>query len=397
MTETCVAVIPARGGSKGVPRKNLRTLAGQPLLAHIIGAARAARRVSRVLVSTDDDEIARVATTYGADVVRRPAVISGDTAASELAVLHALETYRPGGNMPALTAFLQATSPLTLPEDIDGAIETLRAAHADACFTAMPFTHFLWREEGGSAVGINHDPRRRQMRQQMAPQYLENGAVYVMRSEGFLEARHRFFGKTVIHVMPGERCLEIDSVEDFARADAAFRVRAQQRRATLPPHPAAVVFDFDGVFTDNGVYVGEDGTESVRCDRGDGLGLEMLKAAGVPVVVLSKETNPVVAARCRKLRLEHLVGIHDKLPVLRRWCSERSIALADTVYVGNDANDVACMKAVGGAVCPADAHETARQAAGIVLSSPGGRGAVREVCDMIVARLSAVPLSGGQP
>jgi YrbI family 3-deoxy-D-manno-octulosonate 8-phosphate phosphatase len=392
-----VAIIPARGGSKGVPRKNIRMLAGKPLLAHAIAAAGQARHIGSVVVSTDDAQIAEVAEAFGARVVRRPAAFAGDKAPSELAVLHVLETLKGEGSLPLLTAFIQATSPLTLPEDIDGTIETLLSADADSCFAATPFVHFLWQKNSaGDAVGINHDWSARLMRQDVAPQYLETGAVYVMRSEGFLKARYRFFGKIAMHETPPERCLEIDTLDDFDRAATALASRDRVRRAAgLPAVPAVVIFDFDGVFTDNGVWVKEDGTETVRCDRGDGFGLDMLRAAGVPLLILSKEKNPVVAARCRKLRLEHLSGIDDKLTVLRSWATQRSLSLEAAVYVGNDLNDVPCMQAVGCAICPADGHESAKRVADIVLEAPGGRGAVREVCDMVLARRD-LTLSGWQ-
>ena len=146
----------------------------------------------------------------------------------------------------------------------------------------------------------------------------------------------------------------------------------------------AAVFDFDGVFTDNRVLVSEDGKESVFCNRGDGMGLELLKQSGLPILVLSKEKNPVVLARTRKLALECLHGVDDKPTLLKSWLSERGIRPEHTVYVGNDVNDVGCMELCGCAVAPADAHASALAVADIVLTRSGGYGAVREICDMLL-------------
>lgn len=146
-----------------------------------------------------------------------------------------------------------------------------------------------------------------------------------------------------------------------------------------------LVFDFDGVMTDNRVLVLEDGTEGTFCNRSDGLGVGMLKAAGLPMMVLSKERNPVVGARCKKLAIECYQGIDDKLTTLHALAAARSIELSRIAYVGNDINDVAVMKGVGVPIAVADAYAPAMQAAKFVTSRNGGYGAVREVCDAILA------------
>ena len=385
-----LAIIPARGGSKGIPRKNVLPVAGKPLIVWTIEAARAAATVGRVVVTTDDAEIAAVAAAHGAGVVHRPAELSGDTATSEAALLHALEHLdATEGFDPAVTVFLQCTSPLMTADDIDGTVNALLLHGADSALAVAPFHHFLWDATGAAAAaGINHDKRVRPRRQDREPQYVETGAVYAMRTAGFRRARHRFFGKTVTHVTPAERCLEIDESVDLEAASLRLRGRVAD---VLPEPVGAVVFDFDGVLTDNGVTVAEDGTESVRCDRSDGLGLARLREAGLPMLVLSTERNPVVAARCRKLRLECLQGIADKRTALLTWLDGKGIDPVHAVYVGNDTNDLGCLRSVGCGVVVADAHPDVRGAARLVLSRAGGHGAVRELCDRVAAALD-VPL-----
>ena len=386
----CLAIIPARGGSKGIPRKNILPLAGKPLIAHNLLQLQHSRYVNRVVVSTDDPEIAAISQQYGAEVVWRPAKISGDQASSEAALLHALDHLQATeGYEPDLVAFLQCTSPLTLAEDIDGTIQELLDQEADSALAVTPFHYFLWRQEkDGGATGINHDKSYRPLRQEREPQYLETGAVYVMRAPGFRQARHRFFGKTAMYIMPFERRLEIDDPVDFEVAEVRMRAQAAAgREQRLPEVIDALVLDFDGVFTDNKVVVQQDGSEAVRCDRSDGWGIGQLKKTSLPVLVLSTERNPVVRARCEKLGIPYLQGIAQKGAALARWIEEQDLDPQKVVYVGNDDNDLECMALVGCAVAVADAYPKALKQADLVLEHHGGDGAIREICDLILARM----------
>jgi len=385
-----LAIIPARGGSKGIPRKNVRPLVGKSLIAHTIESARQSKTISRVIVSTDDPEIAAVSGQYGAEVVWRPAEISGDTASSEAALLHVLEHLKNAENyQPDLIVFLQCTSPLTSPEDIDGTVKVLLDEDADSAFTATPFHYFLWeKDQNGEAVGINHDKRARLMRQEREPQYIETGAVYVMRTEGFLKAKHRFFGKTVMHITPPERRWEIDDPIDFRIAEVLMQEQRQHQNLQALPSPiSGLVMDFDGVFTDNRVIVFQDGREAVLCDRGDGLGLDRLKELGLPLLVLSTEKNSVVQARCEKLDLPCQQGISDKISVLKGWIKKNDLNPSGIIYVGNDVNDLPCLGYVGCGVAVGDAYPEVKASARLVLSAYGGKGAIRELTELIIQRL----------
>ena len=144
-----------------------------------------------------------------------------------------------------------------------------------------------------------------------------------------------------------------------------------------------VVFDFDGVFTDNLVWTSESGVESVACSRSDGLGLRRLDEVGVAYVIVSTETNPVVAARAAKLGVDCVQGVDDKLAVVRAEAAVRGIALGAVAYLGNDINDAACLSAVGLPVVPLDAWPEVVPLARLVLTRAGGNGCVRELCDAI--------------
>jgi len=230
MKQKTLAIIPARGGSKGIPHKNIRNLAGKPLIVWTIEAAFDSKFIGRIVVSTDDVSIGIIAKKFGAEVVLRPQDISGDFAASEDALLHVLEYLKEKENYePDITVFLQCTSPLTLSQDIDGTIQKLLDTNADTAFTAAPFFRFVWAvDNSGSAKGINHNEGIRQLRQERKKQYLETGAVYVMRTPGFITAKHRFFGKTVIYEVPIERSVEIDELHDLLIAETLIRKRAKR-------------------------------------------------------------------------------------------------------------------------------------------------------------------------
>jgi 3-deoxy-D-manno-octulosonate 8-phosphate phosphatase (KDO 8-P phosphatase) len=148
-----------------------------------------------------------------------------------------------------------------------------------------------------------------------------------------------------------------------------------------------IVFDFDGVFTDNFVYVFEDGREAVRCTRADGLGLSRLRDVGIDALVLSTETNPVVVERCRKLKIDCVAACADKAAALNEIAASRSVDSAHMAYVGNDINDAGCLRMVGLPIVVADAHPEVVPLARWRTEAPGGRGAVREVCDLFHSAL----------
>ncbi len=400
MPHEVIAVIPARGGSKGVPGKNLREVAGVPLVARAVRAALAAASVDLVVVSTDDAEIAATAEAAGAEVIDRPADLSGDTASSESALLHALDALEADERMPEVLVFVQATSPFIDPSDIDAAVAEVRHGDADVVFSAVESHAFLWRHTSRGAAGVNHSSGARLRRQDREAEYRETGAFYVMRADRFRTAEHRFFGRIGFRLVPDAHALEIDTPADLALADALAAVVSPS--ALVPAVPCidvdAVVTDFDGVHTDDTAYVGSDGTERVRVSRSDGHGVKMLREAGVPMLILSVEQNPVVAARAAKLGVDVVHGVRDKAPELVAWAERRGVPLERIAYVGNDVGDLGCLRLVGWPVVVADAAPEALALARHVLTKAGGDGAVRELSDLVLgARAAAEVRSTDQP
>lgn len=219
-----IAIIPARGGSKGLPRKNVLPLHGRPMITWTIDAALSTPEIIKVFVSTDDPEIASISRVAGAHVIDRPAKLATDEASSESALLHALDNIeRMDGTVPEHTVFLQCTSPLTLPDDITGTLEQLNTG-ADSALAVTAFHHFLWRNRANGAEGINHDKAMRQRRQDREIEWLETGSVYAFKSAEFRTEKKRFFGRVGLYPIAPERVLEIDSLADFELAAARLKV-----------------------------------------------------------------------------------------------------------------------------------------------------------------------------
>ncbi len=374
-----LAVIPARSGSKAVPGKNLATVGGVPLVARAVRAARGARLVQRVVVSTDDPLIADIARAAGAEIVHRPAQLSGDTATSESAVLHAVQALDVE---PAVVLLVQCTSPFLTSADIDSVAAAVLDGTADSAFTAAREHGFLWRRDG---TGINHDPAARLRRQDRPVELLETGAAYAIRVDALRATGHRFAGRIKPVEVDAARTLEIDEPDDLDRA-RLLAVRFDTYPGLTAADLDAVVLDFDGTLTDDTVTVDQDGREAVTVHRGDGLAVAALRRAGLQVAILSTEGNPVVSARARKLQIPALTGVQHKGAALAQWCAEHRHDLKRTAYIGNDVNDLPCFDIVGWPIAVADAHHSVRARARIVTAARGGHGAIREIASHLLGK-----------
>jgi CMP-N,N'-diacetyllegionaminic acid synthase len=219
------AIIPARGGSERVPGKNLSPINGQPLIAWTIAAALGAASVSRTFVTTDSAEIAAVSRQCGAEVIDRPAALSGSSASSESALLHALDWLSERGEpAPDLIVFLQATSPLRRPDDVDRAVEQFVAAGADSLLSVSATPGFLWRVDDGVPAPLSFDPANRPRSQELKDRFvIENGSLYIFKASLLRETGCRLGGKTVAFYQPAIAAMDIDHPEDVEVVDALMR------------------------------------------------------------------------------------------------------------------------------------------------------------------------------
>ncbi len=396
-----LALIPARGGSKSIPRKNIRPLAGYPLIAYSIAAARQARLVTRTLLSTDDEEIARIAREYGAETpFLRPQELAQDHVTDYPVFTHALSWLDENeGYQPDIIVQLRPTSPLRPPDCIDRAVQILMDhSEADSVRGIIPSgqnPYKMWRvDEQGRMLPLLSLPGVAEPynapRQELPQTYWQTGHVDAIRLSTILD-KHSLSGEHILPlVMDPRYAIDIDSLRDWQRAEWTLTqadlptVFPGKQKRPLPSQVDLVVFDFDGVMTDDRVWVDQTGRESVAANRSDGMGVALMHQAGIPMVVLTRERNAVVAERCRKLDLPFIQGLADKPAALRQVIQDRQLDPAHVVYVGNDVNDLPCFSMVGCAVAVADAHTQVLAQADIILSHTGGHGAVRELCDRIL-------------
>jgi N-acylneuraminate cytidylyltransferase len=224
MPRKTLAVVAARGGSKGIPHKNLLDLCGKPLIAWTVEQARAARGVDVVAVSSDSDQILAAAEAAGAVGVRRPGDISGDLASSESAWLHALDAIDERmGRFERIVA-LQATSPIREPGDLEQALDIFDGEHLDSLLSVCEVEdYFNWRIGASGPEPINYDYRNRRMRQQIEKRYLENGSFYVLIPSLLREQNNRLGGKIGFHVMERHKMFQIDRPEDVKLCAAIMR------------------------------------------------------------------------------------------------------------------------------------------------------------------------------
>ncbi len=405
MTEI-LALIPARGGSKGIPRKNIRSFAGYPLIAWSIAAARQAEFVTRTIVSTDDEEIAAVAREYGAETpFLRPAEFAQDNTTDLPVFEHALQWLeQQEGYQPEVVVQLRPTSPVRPRDCVDSAVRIL-LAHPDAdcvrgVVPAGQNPYKMWRFAGADqpiqpllqVEGIAEPYNA--PRQILPPVYWQTGHIDAIRVSTIREKASLTGDAIYPLVIDSRYTVDIDSLSDWAKYEALVSSglemvtpgAASRRKRPMPEKIELVICDFDGVITDNRVWVDQEGVEMVAAYRSDSIRIRELRERGIEVMIVSSEPNRVVAARARKMGVEavHGVGLYEKGLAMRQVLEQKNVPAENVIYLGNDLNDLPCFEIAGWSVAVADAYPEVRNAADFVLSKAGGHGALRELCDLIL-------------
>ena len=407
MTEI-LALIPARGGSKGIPRKNIRNFAGYPLIAWSIAAANQSELVTRVIVSTDDEEIAAIARECGAETpFLRPAELAQDKTTDLPVFEHALRWLEEAeGYRPEIMVQLRPTSPIRPNGMLDHAIRIL-LEHSEAdCVRGVvpagqnPFK--MWRFDGeakpmkplldvdGIAEPYNAP------RQILPPVYWQTGHIDAIRVST-IKRKKSLTGDVIYPLMIDPRyTVDIDNLSDWAKYEALANgglemVLPGKKKRPMPEKIDLIICDFDGVLTDNRVWTDQEGRESIAANRSDSIRVKELRAIGIDVMILSSEPNSVVRARAKKMGLEaiHGIGINDKGRVMREILEQKKINAENVIYIGNDLNDLPCFEVAGWSVAVADAYPAILRAADHVLGKSGGHGALRELCDMVLKNRSS--------
>ena len=382
-----VALVPLRGGSKGIPGKNIMSIAGKPLCAWVIEAAAAASALEGVLVATDSTEIAETVQRLCLPKVRvvgRGVETATDTASTESVMLE-VATHGEFSNL----VLLQATSPLTTSNDIDRAIEHFERTDADSLLSVAPQKRFLWSiDTDDRAVPLNYDPARRPRRQDFSGHYVENGAIYICRRAGLLESRSRLFGRTAAFVMDDVTLHELDDPSDALIIAALLSGRSHGPSSDLLMRAAQVrlfIADVDGVMTDAGMYYSESGDELKKFNTRDGKAFELLRQSGILTGLITGEQTMLVSRRAGKIKADFVVqGVSDKVPSLVELMRCAKVSPEQVAYIGDDLADIPVLRMVGLSACPADAVGDVATAAMFHCRHRGGEGAVRELADFIL-------------
>jgi N-acylneuraminate cytidylyltransferase len=383
------AIILARGGSKGLPGKNILSFAGRPLFVWSILQAKQAKRISDVYVSSDCPEILSLAEAAGAWAIRRPKLLATDMSSSESGWLHALHYLQEKhGQNPQLLVALQATSPVREAGDIDQAVKTFEKEKADSLFSACSIDDItLWQEKDRKLKAITYDPINRGRRQDRKPFLLENGSIYIFKSKLLKKTNNRLGEKNALLEMPLWKSFEIDDKDSFELCQTVFmHKKFHLHKNIINTKPELIIYDFDGVMTNNRVLVTENGEEAVWVSRSDGWGIQELREGGFKQIILSTEKNRVVAARAKKLRIEVFQGVKNKGDALKKICLTKRISPQKVLFVGNDANDIPAMCVAGMTAAPADAHPTVLSLSNLVTQAKGGQGVIREISEILLQK-----------
>jgi len=377
-----VAYMPLRGGSKSIPGKNIRPLAGTPLFAWSLQAAIDSGCFDEVWVGTDDAAIRAAVESRFAGRVRlfeRSPETCTDAASTESALLEFAR------EVPFdVICLVQATSPMTRAADFAAARDQFLAQDADSLVTGSRTKRFFWSPSGQP---LNYDPSARPRRQDFAGSLVENGAFYFTRREVLEVQKCRLGGSVSVFEMPEESILEIDEPDDWGRAEVLLGRRHSDGAKTRIMAIQALVIDVDGTLTDGGMYYGPNGEALKKFNTRDAKGLQRIRQAGIKLCVMTQEQSEAVHARMRKLNIDNYhPGVHDKLTRLREVAQDWNLPLEAIAFMGDDLNDLPCLEAVGYAFCPRDAVTEVQAVSDYITSRRAGRGAVREVCDLLLER-----------
>uniref|UniRef100_A0A8C6UL73 N-acylneuraminate cytidylyltransferase n=1 Tax=Neogobius melanostomus TaxID=47308 RepID=A0A8C6UL73_9GOBI len=390
------ALILARGGSKGIPLKNIKSLAGIPLLGWVLRAAVDSELFDSVWVSTDHDDIEKVALSWGVQIHRRSAEVSKDTSSS----MDTIQEFIRLNPEVDIVCHIQATSPCLHPFHLKEALEFITEQGYDSVFAVVRQHHFRWQEVkkdlGELTHPLNLDPSNRPRRQDWDGELCENGSFYISHRELIKEQGHMQGRKVAYYEMRPEYSVDIDVDIDWPVAEQ--RVLRYGYFGCVPPEVVKLMFcNISGCLTEGSIFLSVSGEEMVSINTRDTAGIRMLQKEGVEVGRLKTTLNELffkalldpfektlskkVSARlgCKVL----CVG-EQRLDDLETLVKERKLSWKDVAFMGNDEIDVKCLNVAGLSAVPSDAPVVAKNAAKYMCAAPGGKGAMWEFTEHIL-------------
>lgn len=383
-----VAFIPVRGGSKSIRLKNIKLIAGQPLVYWCAKAASECRYIDRVYVSTDSEQIADTVRLFGLDkveVIGRSKESAGDNASTEFAMLEFAGKYSFDN-----IVLIQATSPLIQSMDLDKGFELMQDDSCDSVMSVVPQKRFYWEYDyKNNIIPVNYDVFNRPRRQEFDGYLTENGAFYITSRELLLNTENRVSGNIKAVEMCQESSFEIDEPLDWLIVENLL-VRKRKDKPLSEKLGKIKMFltDCDGCLTDGGMYYSVNGDEMKKFNTLDGKGMELLQDKGIICGIITGENIELVRRRAEKLKLPVLkMGIKDKISQINIICEEYGITPENIAYVGDDIADLETIKAVGFGCCVNNGMQEVKDAADYITKRNGGEGAVREVADLILKEM----------
>ena len=378
-----VAYIPVRGGSKSIPKKNIKLFCGMPLVYWTIKACVECERIDVVYIATDCEIIKNTVNSFGFDkvtIVGRSEESSSDTASTECAMLEFAAEYEFDN-----IVLVQATSPLLSAEYLYSGFDRFFQEDIDSVLSVVTQKRFIWElKSDNTARATNYDYYNRPRRQEFAGYYVENGAFYITTRSRLLKSKCRISGKIGIVEMPEATYFEIDEPSDWEIMEALMR-KEINKNIKKPSKIKMFLTDCDGTLTDGGMYYSENGEQLKRFNAHDGQGFAFLKDHGIITGIITGESSKFAMERAKKLKLDEcLLGVQNKVKAIKELCNNYAIDISQVAYVGDDFNDIEAIMSVGFGACVADGNTQARSAAKYVCRNNGGKGAVREVIDIIL-------------
>uniref|UniRef100_A0A4W4GM72 N-acylneuraminate cytidylyltransferase n=1 Tax=Electrophorus electricus TaxID=8005 RepID=A0A4W4GM72_ELEEL len=379
------ALILARGGSKGIPLKNIKILAGVPLIGWVVRAALNSELLDSVWVSTDHDEIERVANLWGAQVIRRSPEVSRDSSSS-LETIQEFLRLRPEVD---IVCHIQATSPCLHPYHINEALKMITDKGYDYVFSVVRRHQFRWSEvnkDGKNTIPLNINLAKRPRRQDWAGELFENGSFYFYKRE-ILENGLQQCGRIAYYEMLPEHSVDIDVDIDWPVAEERV-LRFGYFGQNKPAHFRLLLCSVSGCLTDGQMYTSASGEELVSTNTRDLTAIGMLQREKTEVILMSSSDDPVSRTLAEKLSqqagctLRYMV--EHKQAEVECLLKDRGLQWEDVAYFGTDTQDLDCLLKAGLSGVPPDAPVAAMIAAKYTCHSPSGRGALREFAQHIL-------------
>ncbi|KAM8897269.1 N-acylneuraminate cytidylyltransferase A [Spinachia spinachia] len=381
------ALILARGGSKGIPLKNIKMLAGVPLLGWVLRAAVDSKKFTSVWVSTDHDEIEKVARAWGAQVHRRSPEVSKDSSTS----LDTIQEFCRLNPEVDFVCHIQATSPCLHPFHLTEALGMVTEQGYDSVFAVVRRHHFRWQEVTNGSPELtrplNLDPLNRPRRQDWDGELCENGSFYFSTRDCIMNKGLLQGGKVAYYEMKAEYSVDIDVDIDWPVAEQ--RVLRFGYFGEANPEVVRLMFcNVSGCLTEGRIYLSKSGEQMVSVNTRDATGIRMLQQENTEVVLLTSAVDSV--ARDLADRLSEMTGCKvvqvgaEPLKELKPMVEEKKLGWKDVAYMGCDTQDVGCLNLAGLSAVPHDAPSVAINAAKYSCHRAGGAGAVREFAEHIL-------------